>query len=81
MYCDSNGDFKMVLADSPGNQFKTHTISTNKNEGFIVADDTGRFLVFDSTGDHKTPFHMTKRLPERVDKDEPWSTFLEKQDS
>ena len=41
----------------------------------------GRFLVFDLTGDHKNPCHMTKRLPEIVDKDEPWHAFLEKQDS
>jgi WD40 repeat protein len=81
MYCDMNGDFKMVLHDSPGSNFRTHNISTNKQEGFIIADDMGRFLAFDSTSDHKNPFHMTKRLPEKVDKDEPWCNFLEKQDN
>ena len=78
MYCDTNGDFKMMLADSPGPNFKIKSIAPNKQDSFIIADDTGRFQVFDSTSDPKNPFCLTKLLPERVDKDEPWNTFLEK---
>ena len=81
MYCDMNGDFKMVLSDSPGPLFQITTIAVNRQESFIVADDTGRFQVFETTGDPKNPFQMTKMLPERVDRDEPWSSFLEKQDN
>ena len=78
MYCDMNGDLKMVLSDSPGPLFQITTIAVNKQESFIVADDGGRFQVFETTGDPKNPFQMTKMLPERVDRDEPWSSFLEK---
>lgn len=81
MYCDNNGDFKMMLADSPGATFRIQNIAPNRQEGFFIADNNGRFQVFDTTSDPKSPFQCTKLLPERVDKDEPWSSFLEKQDN
>lgn len=71
----------MMLSDSPGPGFKIKSIAANKQDSFIVADDTGRFQVYDSTSDPKNPFQLTKMLPEKVDKDEPWSAFLEKQDN
>ena len=43
MYCDTNGDFKMMLSDSPGPNFKIKSIAANKQDSFIVADDPGRF--------------------------------------
>ena len=43
MYCDLNGDFKMMLSDSPGPLFQITAIAANKQESFIIADDTGRF--------------------------------------
>ena len=42
MYCDSNGDFKMMLSDSPGPSFRITSMTVNKQESFFIADNTGR---------------------------------------
>jgi hypothetical protein len=51
-------------------------IISNKQEGFILVDETGRFKIYKPTGEIKLPFAMVKELPTTVDTHEPWSQHL-----
>jgi hypothetical protein len=46
LIAEMSGDFKMVLASSPGPQFSTIQIHQRLPDGFIVADSKGKFKIY-----------------------------------
>jgi hypothetical protein len=62
MLCLANGEFKGVLADSPGEGFYIETIRTY-SKGFIIGGDQGKMMVFMSTGEVNNPYTRIASLP------------------
>ena len=62
MLCEHTGEFKRVLADSPGEGFYIETIRTY-SKGFIIAGDKGQMMVFMATGELNNPYTRIASLP------------------
>lgn len=63
MLCEPNGDYKLLLLDSPGEGFHIETIRTY-TKGFIIAGDKGQIKIFDKTAeDPKNPYQCVCTLP------------------
>jgi hypothetical protein len=62
----------MVIATSPGPSFKIKQIMQRKQEGFIIVDETGRFKIYQQSGEPKSPYFHFKDLPTTPDRDELW---------
>lgn len=63
IYCESTGDFKLLLHQDPQmDGFYIETIITH-NKGFIVGGDKGQILIFERTDEPKTPFTRVATLP------------------
>ena len=61
MLCE-NGEFKRVLADSPGEGFYIECMRTY-SKGFIIAGDKGQMMVFMTTGEPNNPYTRIASLP------------------
>jgi hypothetical protein len=59
---ETSGDFKMLLPDSPVHQFSIRYAINSRPNGFIIADNAGRYLVYESFNDPKCPFAKLKSL-------------------
>ena len=83
LFCDHNCEFKFMLVDSPGANFRIQNILALKGDDFIIADTSGSFSLYESTGELRNPFKLFKNnLPVNVDTDDSkWSKHLEAQDS
>lgn len=55
---DENGDFKFILPDSPGIGFPIRRIISRTN-GFVIADDSGRFKSYEQNADPKSPYQKS----------------------
>lgn len=75
---EMNGEFKMILPSSPGPSFRTKMIFAKGQDGFIIADDSGKFKIYLNTGEPKQPYALFKNLPTVADMEEPWANFLKK---
>ena len=61
MLCEA-GEFKRVLADSPGEGFYIECMRTY-SKGFIIAGDKGQMMVFMTTGELNNPYTRIASLP------------------
>lgn len=43
-----------------------------KQEGFIIVDETGRFKIYQQSGEPKSPYFHFKDLPTTPDREELW---------
>jgi len=59
---EANGEFKMMLPDSPVGQFSIRMAINSRPNGFILADNAGRYLVFEQHNDPKNPYRLLKSL-------------------
>ena len=67
LFCDHNAEFKFMLVDSPGNNFRIQNILALK-EDFIIADHSGSFCHYEATNEMRNPFKLFKNnLPTAVD--------------
>ncbi len=75
---EQSGEFKFVLPESPGERFPIRKIVRSRDKNFIIADDSGRFKLYQYTGDPKTPWVLKRDLPLGVDSDEQeqWAEHL-----
>lgn len=64
--CEATGEFKKVLADSPGDGFYIEKIITY-TKGFIIAGDKGQMMVFVTTGEPNNPYTRIASLPSPQD--------------
>jgi hypothetical protein len=80
LLAEMSGEFKMILSSQPGPNFKIKLILPRLHDGFIVADESGKFKIYQSTGDPKSPYGLYMDLPTAQDIDEPWSSSLQKLD-
>jgi hypothetical protein len=46
LLAEMNGDYKMMLPSSPGPSFKIKHIISRKSDGFILANESGKFKVY-----------------------------------
>jgi hypothetical protein len=60
---ESNGEYKMLLPDSPGDGFYIECVHTY-SKGFIVAGDNGRIIIYEKSEDPKTPYNKLIILPQ-----------------
>jgi hypothetical protein len=44
---EKEGDFKMLLPEAPVGTFSIRFVVNSRPNGFIVADNAGRYLVFE----------------------------------
>ena len=54
---ENSGEFKMVLAESPGQNFKIVNILAF-SRGFVLAGENGRMLIFEKSEDVKNPYYQ-----------------------
>jgi len=52
----------MLMNESPVGTFKIRYAMNSKPNGFIIADNSGRFMVFELTNDQKHPYHAIKNM-------------------
>jgi len=68
MFCDQSCDFKFMLIDSPGGNFRIQNILVLKSEDFIIADGSGQFCYYEPTGELRNPYKLFKsNMPTMVD--------------
>ena len=68
LFCDSQCEFKFMLVESPGANFRIQKILALKGDDFIIANDTGSFFYYESTGELRNPFKLFRNsLPTEVD--------------
>lgn len=53
---ESSGDYKMLLADSPGEGFHIECIITY-SKGFIISGENGQIMVYEKSEEPKNPYH------------------------
>ena len=77
-YAEPTGELKLVLPNSPGPSFKIKFIAARSPDGFIIADDKGRFKIYHQSGEPKSPYNPYKDIPTTVDSEKPWFQQLSK---
>lgn len=65
LLAETNGDFKMLLPESPGSMFSIRLAMNSRPNGFVIADNSGKYLVYEETNDPKSPFKLIKTLVSR----------------
>jgi len=63
MLLESNGDFKMLLSESPSDGFYIECIQTFQ-KGFIIAGDCGTIMIYEKSEDPKNPYNRMAKLPQ-----------------
>ena len=66
MLLESSGEFKIMLADSPGDDFYIETIVTY-GKGFIIAGINGIIKIYEKMEDLKTHYRLQTTLPSTSD--------------
>ena len=61
MLLESSGDYKMLLAESPGEGFFIECIITY-SKGFIIAGDNGQIMIYEKSEKPKNPYHRIATL-------------------
>jgi hypothetical protein len=62
MLLESNGDYKMLISESPGEGFYIESIQTY-SKGFIIAGDNGQIMIYEKAEDPKHPYSRLTKLP------------------
>ena len=75
---EMSGELKMTLPASPGPGFKIKFIYARPSDGFIVADNSGKFKIYQSSGEPKQPYCLYRDLPTCADPDEHWLKYLKR---
>jgi len=75
MLLEGSGDYKMLLAESPGEGFYIECIITY-SKGFIIAGENGQIMIYEKKEDPKNPYLRIATLPSstadgKQDKDYP----------
>jgi len=62
MLLETNGDYKMLLSESPGDGFHIESIQPYQ-KGFIIAGDNGQIMIYEKSEDPKNPYNRIAKLP------------------
>lgn len=62
LLAEQEGDFKMLMSESPGAVFKIRFAMNSRPNGFIIGDNSGRLIVYEETSDPKAPYRVAKTL-------------------
>jgi hypothetical protein len=62
MLLENNGDYKMVLSDSPFDGFYIETILAFQ-KGFMIGGDNGAIYIYEKGEDPKNPYTKSPKLP------------------
>ena len=62
MLLESDGSYKMLISDSPGDGFYIDCITTF-SKGFIIGGDNGRIYIYEKSEDPKVPYTQFPPLP------------------
>jgi hypothetical protein len=61
MLLESSGDYKMLLAESPGEGFFIECIITY-SKGFIIGGENGQIMIYEKSEEPKNPYHKIATL-------------------
>lgn len=61
MLLEGNGEYKMLLAESPGEGFYIESI-VPYNKGFIIAGENGQVMIYEKSEEPKNPYHRIATL-------------------
>ena len=61
MLMESSGDYKMLLAESPGEGFYIECVITY-SKGFIIAGENGQIIIYEKSEEPKNPYHKIDSL-------------------
>ncbi len=56
LVAEVTGDFKMILPSSPGPSFKIKHIFSRKSDGFIIANENGKFKAYQASVKKECPY-------------------------
>ena len=66
MLFESSGDYKMLLAESPGEGTYIESVITY-SKGFIIAGESGKIMVYEKSEEPKNPYRRIANLPQSGD--------------
>ena len=66
MLLEGSGDYKMLLAESPGEGFFIETIIVY-SKGFIIGGENGQIMIYEKSEEPKNPYHRIATLPTTTD--------------
>ncbi len=66
MLLEGSGDYKMLLAESPGEGFFIETIIIY-SKGFIIGGENGQIMIYEKSEEPKNPYHRIATLPTTTD--------------
>lgn len=61
MLLESQGEYKMLLTESPGDGFHIECIITY-SKGFIIAGENGQIMIYERSEEPKNPYHRIATL-------------------
>jgi len=56
LLAEMSGEYKMMLPSSPGPSFKIKHIVSKKSDGFILANENGKFKVYQASVKKECPY-------------------------
>jgi hypothetical protein len=62
LLAETNGDFKMMMSESPVHDFSIRYAINSRPDGFVIADNAGCYIVYEQTNDPKNPFTKIKSM-------------------
>lgn len=68
LLAEMGGDFKMILPSAPGPSFKIKHIVSRKSDGFIIANESGKFKIYQASIQKTCPYALQDEMPTGVDK-------------
>lgn len=80
MLAEMSGDYKMILPSSPGASFKIKHNFSRKGDGFILANECGKFKVYQISTRKDCPYVLQEEMPTGIDKEHIWSKKYMKND-
>ena len=68
MLLEANGDYKMLLSESPLENFYIECITTY-SKGFVIAGDNGAIMIYEKSEDPKNPYIKIAQVPQSEKKE------------
>jgi hypothetical protein len=62
MLLESSGDYKMLLAESPGEALQYIECVITYSKGFIIAGESGLIMIYEKSEEPKNPYHRIATL-------------------
>jgi hypothetical protein len=74
---EHGGEFKMLLHNAPGGNFPIRSITARRDgNGFVIASNWGKIMIYEIAQSLKTPYERIAALPNGIDENGVFVDFL-----